>query len=69
MKTVFFILGMILMFGIYYTLTKYIEGSKPDPLIIDLPEEWDEAKVGDTLRIYKIKHDTIFVGFYNTKNK
>lgn len=36
---------------------------------IDLPEEWDIAKQGDTLKIYKVNADTVFIGFYNSDNR
>lgn len=36
---------------------------------IDLPEEWSLAKQGDTLKIYKVNADTIFIGFYNSDNR
>lgn len=42
---------------------------KPKERVIDLPEEWSLAKQGDTLKIYKVNADTIFIGFYNSDNR
>jgi len=36
---------------------------------VDWPEEWEAVKEGDTLKVYKIANDTIFVGFYNQANR
>lgn len=39
------------------------------PKDIKLPEEIQLAKVGDTMRVYKVTRTTIYIGFYNKRNR
>lgn len=37
--------------------------------VIDLPEEYGQLRANDTLRVYKVSKDTIYIGFYNKRNR
>lgn len=37
--------------------------------VIDMPEEINEAVSGDTLTVYKVNADTVFIGFNNLRNR
>lgn len=58
---------LIFLFG--FALAKFIYDIKDKGKHLDLPEEWEEVKPGDTLKVYKINRDTIFIGFYNKANQ
>jgi len=47
----------------------YNGANKHKQRVIDLPEEWSEVKTGDSLIVYKVTPDTIFIGFNNAKNR
>lgn len=42
---------------------------KNPPKKIDLPEEIQLAKVGDTLEVYRVTRSTIYIGFHNKRNR
>lgn len=67
----FYYLYVALMLGMFIgCVSMYFDMKfdKPDKHI-DLPEEWEAVKTGDTLKVYRINQDTIFIGFYNSENK
>lgn len=44
-------------------------GEPKKPKYIDLPEEIEVAKDGDTLTVYKTTKDTVYIGFANKRNR
>lgn len=56
------------MFCLGVKLGKHIYENK-STLKIDLPEEFNQVKQGDTLKVYKVTKDSVYIGFYNKANR
>lgn len=55
-------------FSFYLGIKIAIRHNKP-PIAIDFPEEYKQIKTGDSLRVYKTSVDTIYLQFYNKRNR
>lgn len=59
---------LFMWFSFYLGFKITIWRIKP-PIVIDMPEEWKQIKTGDSLRVYKLNKDTIYLEFYNKRNR
>ena len=64
----YIILILVMLFSLYIGIKVERLTNKPEK-VLDLPEEWKEAKQGDTLKVYKVTKDSIYIQFYNYNNK
>ena len=63
------ILGIVFTTLTFKTVGIFQKDKVSKTKVLDLPEEFNLIKEGDTLQAYKVTTDSIYLGYYNLKNR